>query len=249
MKPCFWIVIAALVVFSAGCINESQEMSAESIRDKTLGSIASVDSYDFDTNIDIVMSSGYTNMSMLMLSSGGVDVKNRRMLMNNTIEIAGVTLDTITYVMNDTVYTEVDDRWSRETLGGEEFWGEENDVQKQSKLLKTAAVKKLPDTEMNGKECYVIEISPNKDAVVDYLLKQVGTKNPEIDEAELKKIAESIQRMSMKEWVIKDTYLPTRIAMEIDTNANNITTTMRMVFNFYDYNKAQEIELPADALK
>ena len=143
----------------------------------------------------------------------------------------------------------------------DELWDEQSQLDQQIELLETAKeVNFLGVEEVSGTACYVVEIVPGTE-VLNKLLSQV--KMPEIegvDPLELN-LSDLLKEMSLKEWIAKDSYLfmksENRIVMEIlpgdvgatEEDFEKITMNTVSEIEFYDYNEAVSIELPAEALE
>jgi len=143
----------------------------------------------------------------------------------------------------------------------DEMWDSQSQISQQIELLKTAKeVNFLGSEEVNGTDCYIVEVVPGAEAL-NKMLSQIQM--PDIEGADFSQFsfADMIQDMSFKQWIAEDGYLimksETHVVMEIspeDVGASveefqKITMDQSAVMVFYDYNEPVSIELPAEALK
>jgi hypothetical protein len=142
----------------------------------------------------------------------------------------------------------------------DDMWDSQSQLSQQIEMLQTAEeVNFLGSAEVNGTDCYLVEIVPGAE-VLRQLLSEFQMPDIEgVDAAKLN-LGELIKELAIKQWIAKDGYLimqsETHVIMEIspeDVGADveefqQITADQSAVMLFYDFNEPVSIELPAEAL-
>jgi hypothetical protein len=143
----------------------------------------------------------------------------------------------------------------------DEMWDSQSQINQQIEFLETAEeVNFLGSDDVNGADCYVVEIVPSAEAL-NKMLSQIQM--PDIEGADWSRFsfADMIKEMSFKQWIAEDGYLimksETHVVMEIspeDVGASveefqKITADQSAVMVFYDYNEPVSILLPREAFE
>jgi hypothetical protein len=116
---------------------------------------------------------------------------------------------------------------------------------------------------VGGVECYVLEVKPDLNALIEWAKTQQANPGAGMDGLDISQmdLAEMVKTYSIKEWITKDGYLLKKADMEMvmeisgqdfmatATGAGITTLTLRASMNFYDYNKPLTISVPPEALE
>jgi hypothetical protein len=233
-----------------------------------LDSQAKIKSYSFNTRISMEGSgTGTVTMDTTIVLIGAIDLENRE------IKVVGTALDSTTgdngemgveaYVVDGMMYSKsegprMEPVWEIERLSEadwEDMTGMVAPFASYLELLETAEVSVIGSEEINGVDCYVLELTPD----VKDLWQTVGQQIPGVEE-EMLTIDETMEFLmqlftsfSVKQWVAKDTYFLTRSEIEMSIKGIPGTElengmTYNMIFYAYDQNKPFSIEVPPEAL-
>jgi hypothetical protein len=279
MKRVLLTIGLCLFLFSGlmvGC--EGQSTNSEEV-DKIVSNLletnAAVDNYKAEISIlqDFHVEKGadhekvYDAMTLIGSGEGMLDLANGEMQMTLTtnMEIAGESAQSTTvetYIVDGYVYSkyptpEGDMEWIKMAMP-QGMWDKQNQLVEQAEILKDAdSVKYLGEENIDGMECYVVEISPN-DKVIEKLLSQIDL--PVTNSQVKSSISRIVKDLLIKHWVSKDSYLIVKTkehaAIEVEPNDIGMDSNefKKMIINFdsemkfFDYNKQMSIELPAGAL-
>jgi hypothetical protein len=227
--------------------------------------------FDITTNTAMVMVGGPNpgEATMAGAGTGAIDSTNRamQMMINMDIDVPGEAAKSMpleSYLVNGWMHIKV----STEETGAEwvkmqlpdDMWDSQSQLSQQIEMLQTAEeVNFLGSAEVNGTDCYLVEIVPGAE-VLRQLLSEFQMPDIEgVDAAKLN-LGELIKELAIKQWIAKDGYLimqsETHVIMEIspeDVGADveefqQITADQSAVMLFYDFNEPVSIELPAEAL-
>jgi hypothetical protein len=291
MKKSKKVLASVLVVVAVLAVSASAffffapiGVTADQVRDGMLGAVDNIETYKFDMDMAMRMrisnETGETEMTMTGNGSGAVDNANKKMKMEMSMDIemseeeeAPQQMETETYLINDTMYMKMDTgipempaaQWMKMKIPMPEGAGASQDqIEQQAKLLEISEVVILPDEEVRGTDCYVLEIKPNMEKFWEMMMNQssqsgmMGAIPPAPQNISMLK--DMIKKMSMKQWTAKDTHFPMKTEMQMTIAMNSesmgipeteeefeITEDINMEMIFYDYNVPIEIELPLEA--
>ncbi|RCV64739.1 hypothetical protein C5S53_07240 [Methanophagales archaeon] len=278
------LVIASVMMFS-GCVEKEKaieqegKMSVADIKAEVLANAEEIDTYKFDMAVTMRMllsnETNSTEMTTISNGCGVLDVVDKKMKLNmntsmetnETTELPG-PMEMEMYLINNTMYTKMDlgipelpAQWTKMEMpeGYEESWASQNQLEQQMELLNISEVELLADEELDGVDCYVLEIVPDMEKFWNSTLAVVMSRStqglaPGID---LRKILKS---MSTKEWISKDTMYPKKTQMSVRLVVSSedlaipamdekftMTADEEVEMLFYDYNQPVSIELPEAA--
>jgi hypothetical protein len=129
-------------------------------------------------------------------------------------------------------------------------------------ILDYAEVKALGYETVKGVECYVIEVEPDIQGLIDMLMEQLLMEDIPLDgfgmeEDIISSIDDVIEDMSIKVWIAKDTSYFMKMEIQINIQATaedlgmsdegSIDMDIDMTMLAYDYNQAVDIQLPPEA--
>ncbi len=271
------VVAIVAVAMCAGCIEE-ERMSTAEIKEMVLATAENTDTYKFDMDMTqktlISNETDETEMTMTSTGKGAVDNINKKMKMEMTMELPeGAPQETMEmtmemYFINNAMYMKMDRgipempaQWTKTEMP-EEYWESQNRIGQQMELLNVSEVELLEDEEVNGVDCYVLNITIDTEKYGEILMKQegLGELMQSLRQNDSFDIGEMIKEMSLKYWIAKDTKFPMKTEMQMEmvissedlnipeTEAGfTMTSNQRTNIVFYDYNKPVTIELPKEA--
>ncbi|MFH1775860.1 MAG: DUF6612 family protein [Chloroflexota bacterium] len=279
------LVLALLASLLVGCAEkELTREELDRIVTNVLAANAEVDTCKFDMSMQETIKFDMDGIETIELigeprpeeitivggGTGSVDnaAKAMQLVLNMTVNVPGEgkqELPTEAYLVSGWMYTRVDipgagPYWMKLEMP-DEMWGEQNQLDQNRQLLETAEeVNSLGSEEINGIDCYVVEVVPGAEALRT-MFSQIEI--PGIGGTDLAELnmADMVKEMSFTEWVAKDSYLFVKteqhILMEIrpgdigagDEDFKKITANIDTGVVFYDYNVPVSIELPEEALE
>jgi len=269
------LVIALMASLLVGCADkELTQEDLEQLVNDVLVANAKVQTVKFDMNtttkMEMIGGPQPEGATMVGEGTGAIDSANREMqlIMDMDIDVPGKEKQSMpmeSYLVDDWMHIKVSveekgAQWMKMPLP-DGMWDSQSTISQQIELLQTAKeVNFLGSEDVNGMDCYVVEMVPSAEAL-NKMLSQMQM--PDIDEADFSQLsfAEMIKEMSFKQWIAKDGYLvmksQTHVLMEIspeDVGASveefqKITADQSAVMVFYDYNKPVSIVLPREALE
>ena len=268
------LVIALMATLLVGCADkELTQEDLEQLVNDVLVANAEVETVRFDMNtttkMEMIGGPQPEGATMVGEGTGAIDSANKKMqiIIDMDIDVPGKEKQSMpmeSYLVDGWMHIKV----SVEEKGAQwvkmqfpdDMWDSQSQISQQIELLKTAKeVNFLGSADVNGTDCYVVEVVPGTEAL-DKMLSQIQM--PDIEGADLSQLsfADMIKEMSFKQWIAEDGYLimksETHVVMEItpeDVGASveefqKITADQSAVMVFYDYNEPVSIELPVEAL-
>ncbi|HEX54540.1 MAG: hypothetical protein DRO94_02215 [Candidatus Altiarchaeales archaeon] len=243
-------LIGILLMYS-GCIGQEvqKKLTAEEIRDKSIDAMQNVKSYAFDIDMDIatkregeVVGIGTGEMNFKISGDGKIDMNQKKMYSKMTVDFLGMKMEMEQYVIGNTQYINIPMFGWVKNETAEDVWSLEY-VHMESEIMRNSPVI-LSGTEMlNDRECYILDINPRTDDILRLISKQyLSTSSTDIEG-----IKESLKSLKVREWIDKNTFLISRMGIDMETEYENTTMNISITMNFYDYDKPMNIELPEDA--
>jgi len=268
-------MLALLPAILTGCAGgEMSEADIEKIVEEIVATNYEVETCTFDLFMDAEIDvEGDEDVSAILVGTGtGVtDSANRQMhmLMNMTISAAGedpFDMPTEYFLVDGWMYIkmslpEQEAQWLKMQMP-DDMWEEQNQAQQQIEMLRTAeAVNFLGFEEVNGVECYVVEIVPDL-ATLQRMMSQMQGQMSQLGDLDLSAmdLGQMLKQVSVTQYVAMDSYLFMRtdqqMVMEITPEAmglpeeafDQITEDITTVLVFRDYNEPVTIQLPQGAL-
>jgi hypothetical protein len=254
----------------AGC-GGGVEVSAEKIVSSTISNSAELTTVKFEMSMSMVMEitggSDPGKAKMLGNGAGSMDSVNMEMQisMNGNTTFPGSEGDL--YFKEDVYFTGgwfymrlsvpgEEDQWTKGKLP-DYAWTSENPLEQQVEFLRTAnEVTKLGTENVDGVDCYIIQVTPDIDTLSKWCHYQQGGTDLDIAGMDLSKIFKSY---SVKEWISRGTYhlvkAETSASLEIGTQDMGETpesldmqkVTMSEQVKYYDYGKPVTVQLPPEA--
>ena len=268
------LILALIASILVGCADkELTQEDIEQLVNDVLVANAEVETVKFDMNtttkMEMIGGPEPDGATMVGEGTGAIDSTHREMqiIMDMDIDVPGKEKQSMpmeSYLVDGWMHIKV----SVEEQGAQwmnmqfpdEMWDSQSAIGQQIEFLETAEeVNFLGSEDVNGTDCYVVEVLPSPEAL-NKMLSQIQM--PDIEGADLSQLsfADMIKEMSFKQWIAEDGYLimksETHVLMEIspeDVGASveefqKITADQSAVMVFYDHNEPVSINLPAEAL-
>ena len=280
MKRIFLALGVCLFLFGGlitGC--DGQDANSQEVNDivsQVMETNASVDTCRFEMsilqNLRLEKTADYDDipdsMTLTGEGEGMLDAVNREMQMklSTNVEMAGEAVESMlleTYVVDGYMYSmfpnqEGDIEWVKMTAPTD-MWDKQNQLAQQAEMLETAdSIEYLGEENVDGVDCYVVEINPSEEAI-NKLLSQIDMP---VSANQLNvNFSNIFEDLVIKQWVAKDSKLfiktEEKAAIELEPkdigmSGNEFQKMMidvDIVMKFYDYNKPLSVELPAEALE
>lgn len=270
------IIIAAVTTAGFYIFNFEggiEDASAEQVKAWTLDSTENVSSHTYEMETNMIISITAENetgkMEMLMETESSVDIGKQKAKSTTQMEMESASgnglfgenkldkseISTITYIIENSMYTKTsigENRpgWIKSELPfREDIWRKNVQLGQQEKLLRSSDVSKLEDEEIEGQRCYVIEVYPNPENLLNVLSSRSRMTNPlENMPFDLGKLIENV---TLKEWISKNNNLLKKTRAKIKINMDfmgvKMTENITMDITYRNYNEPVEIELPKEA--
>lgn len=235
-------------------------VSATDIKSWALNTYPQVSSYSFSINMQVTTStSGVSGGSFktTMTGSGAVDNINQKLMMVTSTKIPEQGTATMSfYILNNILYmfnsVSGTDCWMKLNLSEFEnmySWNSYDQMQMQVDILNFAKVERLPDENVNGKDCYVLKIIPDLNKFFETMMKQQGV-NMRLSETTF--LSDMMDDFTIKIYTEKSTDYIIKsyqdVSMDMSFGGMSMSMDMKTSIVFSDYNQPVNIVLPEDAL-
>jgi predicted small lipoprotein YifL len=229
------LALSALVAL-AGCADSGPAdgpgdgPSADVIQDQATAAMQNVSTAAFTMDMSVDSSQG----SLSLTSDGVMDIPNKRMRMNMTLESRGRTVELTQYIIDQTAYQQVQGRWRTTDMSGQNVWAEGNQLNVQGQMLANSTLNVTGTDTVEGNEVWVVAIEPS-DASIQKFLSGTGTgvtENMDIDS------------VSLTQYVDTDSYHVRKLELTMDMTMQDQSGTLEMVMTFSRFGEAVDIELP-----
>ena len=255
--------IAAIILLSAMILPSFlflDGVSASEIKAWTLNTYPQVSSYSFSIKMDMTSTtSGISGGSFksTMIGSGVVDNVNEKLKMETSTNIPGQgSVSMSCYILNNILYLNSGvsgiDQWMKINLtqfGNMYSWYSYDQMQMQVDLLSCAKVERLPDENVNGKECYVLKIIPDLDKLCDAMMEQQGLSSGFSDTSFF---SDMMDDFTIKIYTEKSTDFIIKsyqdMSMDMSFGGMSMSMDMHSSIVFSGYNQPVNVVLPEDAL-
>jgi hypothetical protein len=261
-KKTFLSMSALLILVAAiawGC-GGGEKITGQELIERVLSNAAEQKTARYEMSMVYNMSGDvegeYGEMDVSVELDGMFDMRDRKMHLDITSSTT-TRADTQTeetrrvreYIFGDIAYIGMvspagNTEWVKGDVS-EDFWELQNYVNQQVELLRDAEVEILGTEKVSGISCYVAEISPNMNKILELMRTQLEQALPlEITE-------DSVSNYSLKGWFAKDTFYTMRSLQEFDftfdLGEDQLVAHYVIDVLIYDHNKPVSIELPAEA--
>jgi len=261
-RPSVLILVLVAVLALVGCTSSKTTVSADEVIQNALAAQADVDSSHVEITLDATVQGTVSDQALDISLDGGanadIDWANKKMQSHLGMTMAYGTMSfqmsADMYAVDNVSYTQwtmlgTTDNWTKSALPMD-FWFTPDSEEFIDSILEVAEAESLPSEKVGGINCYVLQLTPDIEAIQQMLSEQFP------EEAEMPNMEDIITNLSFKVWVAKDTSFVTKIEIELSANipAEVMGTTgtgMDITFNITieasDFNESVSIELPAEA--
>lgn len=270
--------LALVLCFAfGGCAEKEETLTPEQIDQIVTEAVNAVDeaeTYKFHMDMFMAMAVvGGTDpgtMTMGANTTGVIDNMNQemQMVMDMTMNVPQQDeqqMQVEMYIVDEWVYAKMSmpgmgEQWMKTELTPE-MWETQKKVEQQIELLKTAKeVKFLGSEVVDGIQCYVFDIIPDMEKLVEYLAEQQSMLGVGLDIAKLAEVFKNMS-ISIKEWMAEDSLFLTKatahMLMELspedvgatEEDFEKMTVDMSVEVLAHDYNQPASVELPPEALE
>ena len=269
------IGILSLFIMLSGLLSAcSTPVSAAEISQKTVAAASQVNSFKCDMSMSTEVSAlsqtdQFTGKADIDYSAW-MDYTNRQLkaVINGSIDTGDDGTQNISmqmYLLDGWYYMNVNipllgSQWMKMQMSDDSpgIWDSEDQLAQQIQLLQTAVeTKSIGSETIDGIDCYVLQIGPDLNALVDWLASQnEDTGLWDASKADLPDIYDDV---TLKIWVAKSTFLPMKETLEMSmqatpqdfdassTETGSATVTLKATIKYYDYNVPLNILLPDGA--
>jgi hypothetical protein len=249
-------------------------VTAEDILNNAVSAMGKVTTYKLDYDLSTNMEVTGKNAMKMNMNGGGpgvMDITNQKMQMSMDMNmtVPGIGTSEMNVKMSMEIYLFEGWVYTKMTIPGTEVqWIKtknpdnitQDQVAQMTTLMKSSMKTTLTGTEtINGINCYVLEVTPDMGQLWQWLMSQQGNDligDIDYNQFDLSKI---IKSFGLKYWIDKNNYqilqAEADMNMLIDAQTvgaateefDSMTMIMTMNMSFFDYNKAVNVELPAEA--
>ena len=218
---------------SCGGLSEIDGMTGEELLDRVLAA----DENLHTCKMLITMKMDVMGMSMSFDGHGVVDVDAEELSLDMG-DIASI------YVVDGWMYMqEPYTGWIKMELT-EDLWEQNEPISGQLSILEQYIDAKILGAErVMGTDCYVIEVTPDLQALWDWAMQEEDIEGFDID----LDIEEMIKKFTFKVWIEKGTFYMTQCSIDMVMEVLGQKMSMQETITLYDINEPVSILLPYDA--
>lgn len=236
------VVALAVLVVLAGCADSDstgprdgpgEGPSAETIQAEAAAVAGNLSSAAFSMTMTI----DSAEESLSLQSNGVVNVDDRRMRTNITLESGGRTVEVTQYIVDQRAYQERDGKWQRLDLNGTGIWAGGNQLRTQARMLENSALNVTGTAVVAGNETWVVSIEPTEASIQQFL---TGTATGVAENLEF-------QNESVTMYIDTDTYEVRKLELGLETETDGDTARLELSQTFSRFDEAVDIQLPEAA--
>lgn len=273
-KTIITLSLALVMLLSlAGCGGEGTGAPpAQEIVDGVIQAQGDLRAYEFEMAMTMDMdgeAAGETfTANMATGFSGALDLDNRQMRMDMTINIAMTGEDEQEiqmemYLIDNMAYMKTSEPGEEPVWTNEEFseadWEEIiamlSQTGSQVELLETAQVEVIGSEKIKGIDCYVLELTPDLYQLWETIMQQAALSGEDMGLSDIDEelLLEILQGFSVKQWIAKETYYLTKTEMDmaveltaeemgLPEEEGGMTMDIAMTMLMYNHNQPVSIE-------
>jgi len=254
------MLVLLILVAAIACGSNEQQITGDELIDGILASIENQETSRLEMSMDFTMTGTfdgeYSEIDYSMDANGVIDMAAQEMQLDMTtsMNMRATTQTEETsivkeYILGDMAYVGLVSQvapteWVRGDVS-EDFWESQDYVSSQIALVRGGEAVISGTANVKGINCYVAEISPDMDEILEYMSSQLEQEDLSVELTE-----DSISNYIMKGWYATDTFFPMKshqeFDMKVDIEGNEVTYHFIIDTLFYDWNKPVSIELPPD---
>lgn len=223
-------VLLVLCALLAGCsvlgVDHTREEAAEDRLAAAMETMNGVDTYSFETNIQVVATGDGRTERVTVATSGVVDADERRMLSNVSYDGERYSA----YTLNRTVYRECTDPWSGwgiEELDEDDPWATHTPAVRQLSLLESGSLSLNGTETVDGRETTLLYGEPTSQALTRYSDRRDGSAfgGPDIEDAEV------------RAWIDDETDRPREVEVRFDVRGDGGSASATLTSRFSDFDE------------
>jgi hypothetical protein len=271
-------IVLVMVLPFAACNGGDREgnglPSAEEIIEKAVQALDDIKTYQFEMNVII----GYAGeaegevleATMTIDSDGTMDLENGQMKMEIIMTIVSpgildMEVETDIYIIDGMLYKSAvipgileGAEWQKSEVP-QGYWEDIEQIVPQLELLELAQVEVIGTEEIDGIDCYVLQLTPDLERLWQILVQQMTAGEMEEEpDMDMELLQDMFKEFSVKQWITKDTYFIARADMNMVIEATPeamgspeeegvVTMDITMDLLAYNYNQPVSIVLPPGA--
>jgi hypothetical protein len=260
---------------------------AQEIISKSTSALSKVDSYKLDTNLveayTVVEETGSTTMTTHWKINKSCNIARKEIQSSINVEQNGMSISSFeVYIVGGWMYVNQgflvvygsgpDASWDKLELTNE-TWTRESQISSQIELLKTPIKVDLVGSEnVNGVDCYVLNVTPTAESMADWVISQQQADGPSLHwwrttaERSREIYAKAYKNSFIRLWIAKDSHLvieadistlfevtpsilkPSDVPLcntgEVTYGFDKIIAELHWQMNYSNYNLPVSIELP-----
>lgn len=238
------------------------DITEQELIEAILASVDEQETYRFEMDLDgalkLTVDGEYSEMDSSVDYNGVIDTVDQEMQADMSMTMdsrAGgererMTIPMRTYFVGDMAYIGAPkgpgqpEEWIKGDVSWE-LWESQQLLSQQIELLRGAEVRSLRTESVKGTPCYVADISPDMDVLLDMVNSLFGSVMG------LGLTKDSISNFKYTGWYAQDTYFPMRSRVEYDLTFeegdDRLTGHYTVDMVFSDYNEPLSVQLPPEA--
>ena len=250
------LLFVLVVVFSLGfTLFQGGDTSGETIKAKTISAINGVDTYRFSTEIEVGIQGEIqgvqVNKKDKITGSGAVDVPAKKMLFDVKVEstpaIDGAGQKMKAFFVGNKVFFQSGESVVVEDIPDADIiWSQRTQLKQQSQILAKSAVKLIGEENINGKDTYVLELSPERKDLVRYIAEQASVSGAplQVSESRVSDLTGMVDDASISIWIGKEDYLPAKFSLYMRLSSEDIERVTEIVMFTWDYGEPVDTTSP-----
>lgn len=227
------VLLALAGCADSGSTDPADGPTAEEIQEEATATMDAVSSAAFTMDMTVDSEQG----SLSLQSDGVMDIDNKRMRMNMSLESGGRSVELTQYIIDQTAYQQLDGQWQSSDVSGQDIWGEGNQLNMQQEMLENSTLEVTGTDTVDGNEVWVISIEPSDEAIQQFL---TGTGTGVTENMD-------IESVSFTQYVDTDTHHVRQLDLSMDTTIQGESATLDMTMTFSRFDENFDIQLPEEA--
>lgn len=193
-----------------------------------------VDNYAFDMTMDMEMEGA----SLTMDAKGVLNRPARRMRIDLAMDLPSRSIETRTYIANDTAYVKVRSFWRTQNVSEKNLWNQNSQLQRQRELMKAARLEIVGNATVDGVPVRVVtfHIPEDKlDELTAMAQQSAGTSKGTITDA------------SYTAYIATESDLMRKMEADFTMEIEGKTADASMTMRFHDFGLDTNITVPEEA--
>lgn len=232
------VAALALLVATAGCADGGSTAPTDAPEPDALQRNATATMQDVTSaTVTMSMDMDANQQTVSMDAEGEMDVENRRMRMDLTMDTGGRTVEVTQYVIDETAYQKIQGSWQTQDLSGQGMWAGGNQLALQERMLENATVEITGSDTVDGRDVWVVSIDPSDEAIQQLLSGTAANVGENVD----------IESLTFEQYVDAESHYVRKLDMAMDAQIQGQSASLNMTMTFDDFNEPVDIQLPEDA--